>query len=996
MITSLFRSDQIEDTIKRFAIATQRRINIAFRFRNALHAFLRDVERAQWEDPPVKILAVDTSEIISAVNYGSSNFSAFTFGGLLSDAPQRNNPGTADGDRSRLAEEIELKTLDRLILQHLLEGRTDRFLLLDDHADEVMIIRNALMRDHQKHREMVESALLENFGGFTIEHLERVRSWIQGNREDALREEWHRFRRHFLPNWRDSMRDTLNKNTKSLNSIDDLISNAKYVFTRPQSAGDHSLVSALARQHRIDFDWTRYESYTERQDVQKHYGDICDIVDQVAVSIRKKRPQDLVDQAARRDAHAFAQMHLLNCFFHEERINARVELVTRSPTLHDIIAALPPGHIRVTLRHPLLMPDIYRFDAEALAAIGGVLQRVDGLIRPYMDDVAIDAGENAKFKQNLSSIEDEKDLLKQVATAARQAIPLLRDVLTVQQGLEQSQSSFKTIIRETVTIDADPSAEEENLIQEKIKDIFEILSRGLRERSDPFSSSAIRDLADQNKKLIAFERRRTFAQDDTFSVRLLYFSSNVDSQKSDSDVSSKKPVENCRPIPELRYAVRPVGPAFGRLFHLYSESIAKFLEEKRREIPDNDTILNGYSPTEVPLRVDFVLDQLDISIDKLREKEKGSNAEKSKADADEIVYHLGATLLACLAFASRRKFETAINIASTILHHIIEQMRRGSLPYDAGNLRRYLAYRELFLFRHYCERCVAMDEYFSTRRSFNDSKGAVPKNFARAQRDLDFAAFMSEAAERCHSGYSKFVDVPPAGASHFKDFRLRLTHTASMIDQYLILAMATKEIPPESDWLKLEFEAMRSRLDIWTAAGLVKESVTDAFYAREQVKLLKSGESAAHNSITRRYFAHIEARALQNALTIFMIFMTFRIAPEMHRLWHVRRTPSPERILVFRDWKEWWERYKELRKDYGFSMRIADITDRFLKCLEEIETMRNQRNSMEKTNSEHKYFLGKLYDDLGKYTKEGGGEETFVKIMATQIRKRTQELIEPI
>ncbi|NYZ18001.1 hypothetical protein HL658_36150 [Azospirillum sp. RWY-5-1] len=997
MTTPLFDDREIAKAAARLSAAGRRRITKVFRFRNALHAFLRDVERAQWEDPPIKILAVDTSEIVAAITYPRPNFTAFTFNGLLIGNPE------VKGDHSRgesnLISESELQTLDRLILQHLLEGRRDRFLLLDDHADEVAIIRNAILRQQRVDEEALRGLLSEKFKDFRIDNLERIRSWLLGNRDGALKNEWKKFREGFLPLWREGMLDALQEATRSLRTIDNFIRDGHYTFVRSSEAGVRSLITGLKDLHGIKFDWSAYENFAHRDDVQKIHGEICDVVERMAASMpRQARSRQMIDQAARRDAYAFAQIHLLNCFFHEQQINARVELVSRSSTLHDIIAALPEGRLHVTLRHPLLMPDIYRFEPDALAAIGDVLQRVESLIRPYMDDIDIDPVQSDTAAGDGERDEEEAHLLHQAALAARQAIPLLRDVLTVQQGREQSEGTFTTIFHKTFRDDparghvahAVADGGEDAVLRETIRDIFDILARNLRDRDDPFSASTIRDLVSRNKDLIAFERKRTFSDDATFAVRLLDFHVDAErcaqAQSATADRPSTVKAGFCGPIPEMRYAVRPVDPAFGRLFHLYSNTIADFLAERSREITAGDFDHTGFTPTEIKLSVGLVLDKLDESIDHLSQPTDGTGT------ADAVVRHLGATLLACLAFASRRKFETAINIASTILHHVTSQMRRGELNYNPGNLRRYLAYRELFLFRHYCERCIAMDEFFSRRRSFNDSKGGVIKNFARAQRDLDFAALMAEAAERCMADPAGDYKLAPAGLKHFNDFRLRLAHMSSWIDQFLILITTEKQALPENDWKKLELESVRRRLDIWTAAGHVKEAVGDAYRARELSEEPGGGDVSGGHPIVRRYLAHIEARSLQNALTIFLLFITFRIAPEMHRLWNRSRIPSPERILVFRDWKDWWCRYKDLRHTYTFSMRIAELIDRSLECLTTIESIRADQRPDSEKRADHRAALEAFLRATAQISSGGGEEATFIRVLSTEIRSRVEEL----
>ena len=124
----------------------------------------------------------------------------------------------------------------------------------------------------------------------------------------------------------------------------------------------------------------------------------------------------------------------------------------------------------------------------------------------------------------------------------------------------------------------------------------------------------------------------------------------------------------------------------------------------------------------------------------------------------------------------------------------------------------------------------------SWKRRLGDTKGSVAKSLARAQRDLDFAALMSEDAEQCAAqGDPELMALgpTPAGQAKVRDMRLRLTHTGAIIDQFLMaLHEAEHARGSTAGQGRSDPATIRNRLDIWVTAGLVMEIVSDAHEVR--------------------------------------------------------------------------------------------------------------------------------------------------------------------
>jgi len=55
--------------------------------------------------------------------------------------------------------------------------------------------------------------------------------------------EWEAFRKRFLPNWRGEMLEELMRTSAVAESLDSFVRNGRYIFLRPESAGDRSFVN---------------------------------------------------------------------------------------------------------------------------------------------------------------------------------------------------------------------------------------------------------------------------------------------------------------------------------------------------------------------------------------------------------------------------------------------------------------------------------------------------------------------------------------------------------------------------------------------------------------------------------------------------------------------------------------------------------------------------------------------------------------------------------
>jgi hypothetical protein len=914
-------------------------------FRNALDALIGDIDRGDREFPPTKILAVDASEIYQWVSPNNQQFRPFAFGSFL----------VPDGTQERDLSERELQALETKILGHLLDGKGQKFLLLDGHADEVMTMRDALANQHQNRQEKIDELIgrdLPNFEGFSqsnIDNLEKFLSSAVGSGTKQGAAEWQKFRDNFLPNWDSATINSLLSGPSSFLQIQNFIKNAPYVFLR---SGGQFGQRSISHAFKESFDWIDFNKFINTPDTIGEFQEICEKVADLIGMV--PHPGAILEHralAARRDAQAIGQIHLLNCYFAQDLrdTRVRVELVTRSHTLHKVLAALPSDRLRVTLRHPLLLPDIYNFDAAAISALGGMLDRLVGIIQPLLGrDTGLDDG---NF---------EKEVVRQAGSVARGAVSYMQSHITIQQGIEAK--NFGEIYARVQT--SKPTGNQVDA--SKVAGIFDLLSKGLRERRDPFSREAFEEIRQKNKDIIAFMKHRAFSGVEEIEFRIIRYEhrSVIDTNPPDEERNSI--LDNC-------LVIRSTNSNFTRLCHLYSSDIFKNLFKEQWE--SNFFDYNYRKPTIVKIKINDIFDYV----------ESAFQSDERDAFNNKFVDRMDGVLIAALLFADKKYFITAMSLLSTMLHIVSQKIRTvsGNLPTAKENTNVYLAFREMYLLRHYCERAAALDEHFAALPITANSSNAVVRNFARAQRDLDFAALMSEYAEKCFLGTYEWLNIPPAGYMHVRDHRLKLAHMASWMDQLLILARANfTRWPSEDSKTRRELDTLARRQTSWAAAGMVKEILTTA----HEVRRLQKRDNIAETPLCR-YLGNIEARALQLALTMFVVFLSFRIASDMHLFLKPGQLATPDRTFVFRDWKDWWKRLEALKEFYGFKLRFNKFFNPIDVALTSLAGMKSSQHS------EAAAVLSELTQQLRKCAeKEDGADQTFLSALSVALIARIGDI----
>lgn len=539
----------LESTAKRPIIS-------AIRFRNSLQALLRGVERTQNVIPPLAIMAVDTTEIAPLIRYDDIHLRNFSFQGLLEEKPN----GIAGQN---------LRTLDRLIIQHLLRGRSQPFLLLNPHAEEVEIIRHATVKDSaswQAVRETAYAALSVNQRKNIKKLFTDVLTRHEHGAGGELATQWSAFKKEALSDLSDRLLSTLLKNTAESKGFDAFIKNANFMYVRPASAGPRLLVRYLESAGVGGFVWDDYEAYANSPKALTRGKKIFKEVRNILAWLRSGyKDATILNAAINRDALAFVIIDSINGYFIDRKIDARVDFVGRSPSLHDVIAALPEGALHVTLRHPLFLPDIYNFDRAQLNHLGEALQRLDATLASAIDIDALSVDEP-------SDPAEEDELLEQVKAIAQDVLEVLADAVVVRQALESQ-----------VLDDAlgSPDAPGDDLAQ-LVRRFFEAVEDGGRAGEDLLSRSQFHQLVDRNRALADYARPRVFGDspDERLEIRLIDF---FPESQHDPDNTPQDAPQPPHPVdgfaPDAMMMIRATRGGFRRIFHIHSKNIACLIRQ---------------------------------------------------------------------------------------------------------------------------------------------------------------------------------------------------------------------------------------------------------------------------------------------------------------------------------------------------------------------------------------------------------------------------------
>ncbi len=951
-------------------------------FRNALQAFLVDIDGMREKREQAKAFCIDTTEIVAFAASNNYTRNSFSFYSLVS--PEGGKPCEESSVNEKCAE------IDRMVTRHLLFDRAEGCLLLEPYAEELAIISHAISKkfrieDQRLLEQMADDGLL----AISKAQFQGIEDWIGQSRSSQIPAEFFKFRDTFLPGLRTNLIANLYTLRKAKNLLHLFTKSGNYSLLGPASLGDRSFFARLNRHTNRKLNWQDFKTYYEKDSIQATIEEIQSTYERFSKEIRKSYQSDQEQSASNsRDGIAIATVHVLNSYLKKNDLPPLVTLVSRSMTMHAFAGLLPNGKINFQLRHPLFIPEIYQFDTASLQTIAHIFQSVDNAVKPYMDNISSrirteegtsrTAGEAGGFSEN-----GVKSLNKTIGLQSQELIRALADTIAVQQVLERDEP--KKLVQKLL-LHAEKSVEKEKKgtapinesdadrerKAELIENLFRMISDRLRNHRDPFSIEAIRAIAQKNRSLISFERRRIVEDQKYLELRYI----NV------------RPTEPVYPIGFIM--IRPVGGKLPRAFHLYSD-------ESKSNLLGKDWATRGdYSEhRSIEVSKDFLLALADSALD----SNDDPVAQQQKVESKAVIESLEATLLACIVFSDQGHYSAAATIASTILNQVTTQLQifeTGSGKYATEDFSDQiedpvilLALKELFLIRHYCERAIAINQLHYKEASLPLPRGETAKNLARAQRDLDLAVLMNEHAEKVAL---KLLDkkYSATGIRWFQESRFPIIHFSAWLDQLVAIISSGRNSIEDSTRISesASMQELWRRHEIWTLSGLAKE-------CEVQIDALEKLKLGHENTGFHRYLSYSQVRALQNNLLLFIVLLAYDFAPELQSFWRIDIKPKKDRILVFRNWRKWYNNFQDIEGQFDFELVPTKFVALIYDTISSISRIRDS-NVGENRNSDYRKLLsdlGKsLEKDINKFERGARREFSFLENLTGQLITKINNL----
>lgn len=906
-LQDMFSADELEKAAARLRDYHKRPIAPAIRFHAALKGLIMDAKRSQKQESNNAILAVDSVEIISHANYSRPVFTAFTFHDLIT------------GDEHWNA---QIENLDHLISHRLLTSARCPFILLDSYAEEIQDVWGAI--ENRKRGD--QDGLFPNTRkpseiNFPPQALGRIRDYIIGERTDEqILKAFAEFRDDFMPYWSMSVVKSLIGHRTTTQKLDEVFRSSRYVYLRGPEFKNRSVTRSIS-----DFDWDNFQGFVADPAVGLEFEFVRSTITKLASVPKFGRDLEAVTIVAENDALAFADIHTVNAFLRKTGRQERVELVSRSSLLADILHFLPAGRIDVPLRHPLLLPDVFEFDEGALGAITEISQRFDAVLTPYLEDYE-DANTN-RLK------EDEEKDLENTKEIARDLVRWLRDTAVAQVSREQDVLERVQYPSTRTGQNRDRSA-----TAAVIREIFDILIHSLEDPTNPLTTTTLRDLAHRNLDMASAIWERTLNGEELVARTL-----KIDSKKL---------------VPAPIMALRILHHEFTRLFYLHSNRGRALLERKFLEQAPTGKRLSARTEVQVHLSRADTLDEFDQLLSSLTDSPKTS---------EDRTYLYDITLVICAAFASKGEMTAAASLASTVLHQISVVMRHQDYELGKVELVERLALQELFIFRHYCERSTALSSFFKNKRqpTYQFMRGLLEKEFARAQRDLDRAAELDSSIADAEA--SKLV----------RSVRLRLIHMSGWMDMFLMTD--TIDFEKARDWPERPLLKLGSRRDIWASVGYTKECLDD-------LKSVRALALECDGNECERFLAHLEARILQNVMIMFLVLVFSRNVPLLDRVLRGDHRVLSDHMLKFDKYADHWHRFEELISQYHFHFRLRDLLNLVLTAIREIDAIRHAEiDEMERRERSAEVWTQVFERLADQYCGDGVSDDGFSKLLAGHI-----------
>lgn len=935
-------------------------------FRNALQGFLREQSRSLGYGEKKSIYAVDALEVYAWVNPQEHHIKSFSFGDLMS----------ASGSPS----ELELKNHSDLVGEQLFFGNPDPYVIFDSHIEECealfSLIRTQVIRIEEANKAIANSSDLD-----TIQSLYAGVSDIFKQDNQHLNKSQISDVNQILSLWSELFSDQYLNFSAVAGRIDAFARNSQYLsifgssnkfFNSKQIRAHSNLVDHDAFEHHLRLPQVQNNIFLSKHRLKKLLE---------SVSEEDRRSKGGVELAIERDVEALCLAQCINDFLASCRIPIRLEFVTRSFRLHLAAFLLTHEELRVSIRHPMLIPGIHSFHPTALNNLKEISQEVEHCLGTLLRLAS--GNKDAEPKMNKSV---QSDFLERFNELASTAVSQIVDMAVSQRTSEKltpkkRDGETEAIIQRVSNFVLDDIKRDDGNFEQRITDFISekvLLSTGIFRSKTGRPKSNIHTPFFEGKRLRVIVN--IFRADPFFDI---------------DDLE----------VPRQAVSVRIMDRRLPRLFLFHGERFKDFmLNEALKKLGTGAERIIAKDPIE-----------LDMDAEQFFKFVNSGRIGLPEADPD--LDDLEVILAQSILYASFGWYSVASTLISQFTRPVTAVLRR-KLPLKFGHQIEIfsddldpgvvLAYKELFLLRHYCERSeVIQSLYDNESNGFNSGIGSATRNVARAQRDLDLAVYMSEEYFRLLRAKIQLRHMVPSSREnhvsmknvhHYRqlqrsafDARLGLVHTASWLELFVWrrkrermsntrIADLMRNSVGEAESSASQFfpntlndfeqqhmdELFESRYETWMSAGIVKQlEIENKRVGIERLALESAGTSFSRET---RLWAYLEAHGMSTLSLSFIVACIFDGFPGIGAIWSPWNRVSYDQFLVFRGWREWSNRLSNLNEHYSLEIRSTKFIDSFCSLFVRIDNLRghvarSRLESPEKISDFHNSFA-RLLDDF--------------------------------
>lgn len=921
-------------------------------FRNALQGFVREHNSASDQRIHHTIYAVDAMEVYAWVNPEKHHLRSFSFGSLLSGA---------DGPHY-----TDIQNHSDITAEQLLFEDKKQFIIFDSHISECKALFNAILSRSIEVEEINRKISGNNPEKEIQDIYEKIKEKINS---DDVRLEQSSINNvsDIISIWSENFKDIYLNHAKLAGRVSAFSRKANYTsifsararfFESGFMKGFGSRVSHTAFERFLGFPQTQQNLILTKETLR-------DLL--TKISSDDTRPQHELNAAIDRDVESLSLAQCINDFLSSCRIPVRIEFVTRSHRLHLAAFMLGYGRLRVSVRHPMFIPGVHKLHPSALNSLKDISQEVDHCIAALskfeFGGEQIEGGKRRRHSRQLHTT------LKQLAA---EAVSQMTDVVIsrkISNRLDKKtdETAVQSIIQSVSDYVLDDFREEDGDYEHAIT---EVVSKNIMSSTGFFRSRTGSALSGIHDNFFKGKNLRIFLN----KVQLNPFRDDMPDSSPDDMIS-----------------FRVLGSRMPRLFFLHGDGFRRWIE--------NETQLSSQTP---PAGSPFVA-EIDASVLFNYTARTPSNVSLEVPTLDT----LEAVLLQSILYASMGWYAVASTVISQLTRPVTAQLRRA-VPTQFGEQASVfssdidpkiaLAYKELFLLRHYCERAISRENKPDDLSPFvNEHAGDSARNIARAQRDLDLAVYMSEEYFRLINNIAdgSVSDPNMKNIASFRqnqrfafDARLSLVHTASWLELFVsnsineradeeamdaVLGEALSDVTSKNSLTyspmaskEIEFEYHKklfgTRYETWMSAGIIKQlEIENKRISMERLALAHQGRFPREE----RLWAYLETHGMSVLSMSFLCAAVLDRFPGVGAIWNPWTRVSYEQFLVFRDWKHWFLSVLNLDEAYRFEIRTVNLINCFLNFFENVDKIRNNILKNRLKNSDdivrfHKIYLREL------------------------------------